>query len=109
MVGIEFEVKNRHMQKLKPMTLRHNLSWTFAGNVVYGACQWGMLVVLAKLGSPEIVGQFTLGFAVTAPVLMFTNLQLRLVQATDAKHQYLFGDYCGLRLISTHIFIILLG
>lgn len=89
------------MQQHKPLTLRRNFSWTFVGNVVYAACQWGMLVVLAKLGTPELVGQFTLGFAVTAPVIMFTNLQLGNIQATDAKQQYHFSDYLGLRLIST--------
>lgn len=88
-------------QPQKPLTLRRNFSWTFIGNVVYAACQWGMLVLLAKLGSPEMVGQFTLGLAVTAPVIMFTSLQLRAIQATDAKQQYAFGDYLGLRLLAT--------
>ena len=44
------------MQKNKPITLRRNFSWTFVGNLVYSGCQWGMLVVLAKLGSPGMVG-----------------------------------------------------
>ena len=82
-------------------SLRANFSWTFVGNVIYAACQWAMLVVLAKLGSPEIVGQFALGLAITAPVIMLTNLQLRAVQATDAKRAYSFGDYLGLRLAVT--------
>jgi O-antigen/teichoic acid export membrane protein len=89
------------MQQYKPLTLRLNFSWSFVGNAIYAACQWGMLVVLAKLGSPEIVGQFTLGLAVTAPVVMFTNLQLRDIQVTDAKYQYVFSDYLALRLLST--------
>jgi O-antigen/teichoic acid export membrane protein len=97
------------MQKTKPLTLRRNFSWTFAGNVVYAACQWGMLVVLAKLGSPEMVGQFTLGFAVAAPVIMFTNLQLRSVLVTDAKKQYLFSDYLGLRLIATGLALMVIA
>jgi len=89
------------MQQQQPLTLRRNFSWTFVGNLVYAGSQWGMLVVLAKLGSPEMVGQFTLGFAVTAPVMIFSNLALRQVQATDTKHEYLFSDYLGLRLITT--------
>ncbi|MBD2387480.1 oligosaccharide flippase family protein [Cylindrospermum sp. FACHB-282] len=97
------------MQENKPLTLRRNFSWTFIGNGVYAACQWGMLVVLAKLGRPEMVGQFTLGLAVTAPVMMFTNLQLRVVQATDAKQQYLFRDYLGLRLISTALALLIIA
>ena len=97
------------MQQLKPLTLRGNFSWTFTGNLVYAASQWGMLVVLAKLGRPEMVGQFTLGLAVTAPVFMLTNLQLRSIQATDARKEYLFSDYLSLRLIGTTLgFLIIL-
>ena len=94
------------MQKSKPLSLRRNFSWTFIGNAVYAGCQWGMLVVLAKLGSPEMVGEFTLGLAVTAPIVMLTNLQLDIVQATDAKKQYSFSDYLGLRLIGTAIALV---
>ncbi|MEG4804230.1 oligosaccharide flippase family protein [Microcoleus sp. ARI1-B5] len=97
------------MQQLKPLTLRRNFSWTFTGNLVYAASQWGMLVLLAKLGSPEMVGQFTLGLAVTAPVIMFTNLQLRAIQATDAKQQYVFADYLGLRLIGTGLALLIIA
>jgi O-antigen/teichoic acid export membrane protein len=97
------------MQQLKPLTLRRNFSWTFTGNLIYAASQWGMLVLLAKLGSPEMVGQFTLGLAVTAPVIMFTNLQLRGVQATDAKGEYVFSDYLGLRLIGTGLALLIIA
>ena len=81
--------------------LRVAFSWTLAGNVIYAACQFGMLSVLAKLGSPSIVGQYALGLAITAPVFMLTNLQLRGVQATDARHEFGFADYFTLRMIST--------
>jgi O-antigen/teichoic acid export membrane protein len=85
----------------RPLSLRANFSWTFLGNVVYAGCQWGMLTALAKLGTPEMVGRFSLGLAVTAPVFMLTNLQLREVQATDARHDYEFGHYLALRLAMT--------
>ena len=81
--------------------LRVSFSWTLAGNVIYALCQFGMLSVLAKLGSPSIVGQYALGLAITAPVFMLTNLQLRGVQATDAHHEFGFADYFTLRMIST--------
>lgn len=82
-------------------SLTLNMSWTFAGNVVYAACQWGMLVALAKLGSPEMVGRFAFALAVTAPVFMLTNLQLRAVQATDMTDRFAFADYLGLRTLCT--------
>lgn len=83
------------------LSLRRNFSWTFAGNVVYAASQWGVLVVIARLGTPEMVGQFALALAITAPIIMFANLHLRAVQATDARRAYAFADYLGLRLLTT--------
>ena len=83
------------------LSLRSNFSWTLAGNVFYSACQWGMLISLAKLGTPEVVGLFALALAITAPVIMLSNLNLRAVQATDAKYDNRFGDYLALRIISS--------
>jgi O-antigen/teichoic acid export membrane protein len=97
------------MSQSKPLSLRRNFSWTFIGNAIYAACQWGMIVLIAKLGSPEMVGQFTLGFAITAPVIMFTNLNLKAVQATDAKREFVFNDYFGLRIISTLLALLVIG
>jgi len=82
-------------------SLRVNFSWTLAGNVLYAALQWGILVVLARLGNPQTVGQFSLGLAITAPIQLFANLQLRSVQATDAALQFEFRDCAGLRLVMT--------
>lgn len=84
-------MKSKLQQSFEPLSLRQNFSWTFVGNVVYAACQWGMLVALTKLGTPEMVGQFTLGLAVTSPVFLFSNLQLRTLMATDAKQEYHFS------------------
>lgn len=92
----------------RPVSLRRNLSWAFAGNIIYAGCQWGMLVVLAQLGTPEMVGQFALGLAITAPIIMFGNLQLRAVQATDARRDFRFGIYAALRLITTALSIVLI-
>jgi len=82
-------------------SLRANFSWTLVGNVVYSACQWGMISALAKLGNAALVGCFALGLAITAPVFMFTNLQLRVVQATDARSEFDFSDYFTLRLFAS--------
>jgi len=60
-----------------------------------------MLSVLAKFGNASIVGLFTLGLAVSAPVFMFTTLQLRAVQATDVSGETEFANYFTLRLLAT--------
>ena len=92
------------------ISLKKNFSWLFIGNAIYAACQWGMLIVLAKLGNPQVVGQFALASAIITPVIMITNMQLRNVQATDAKKEYFLSDYMIVRLFSTIVafFLILL-
>lgn len=84
----------------KPLSLTRNFSWTLVGTGLYAVCQWGMLVVLAKLCSTNMVGQFALALAITAPVFVFAGLNLRTVQATDARRDFRFGDYLSLRLVS---------
>jgi O-antigen/teichoic acid export membrane protein len=93
---------------LAKLSLRRNFSWTFLGNIIFAAAQWGMLVVVAKLGSPEKVGQLALGLAVTAPIMLFSNLQLRSVQATDAKREYDFSHYLHLRIITTILALVVI-
>jgi O-antigen/teichoic acid export membrane protein len=87
------------------LSLRSNFAWVLAGNVIYAACQWGMIVALAKLGNSYMVGQFSLGLAIASPVLMFTNLHLRAVQATDARRLYTFAEYLRLRSVMSLVAI----
>lgn len=77
--------------------LRANFAWTLAGHVVYAGCQWLMLLMVAKLGSPETVGTFALGYAVTAPVFLLAGVHLRASQATDAARRFRFADYLAVR------------
>lgn len=95
------------MSRVKQLSLRKNFSWNFIGSLVHSLSQWLVLVLLAKLGNAELVGLYTLGFAVTAPILMLTNLQLRQVQATDTSNDYTFNDYFGLRIITGIIAILI--
>ncbi|HLH19889.1 MAG TPA: hypothetical protein VKX45_21875 [Bryobacteraceae bacterium] len=86
---------------IRPLSLRSNFAWVVAGNSIYALCQWGMIVALAKFGNSFMVGQFSLGLAVVTPVIMFANLNLRSVQATDARRQYRFAEYLRLRVALT--------
>lgn len=84
-----------------PLSLRRNFSWTLVGTVVYAACQFATLSVLAHFSGSAIVGLFALGLAMTEPIFLFANLSLRTVQATDARRLFPFSDYLGLRLTTT--------
>lgn len=101
--------RNVKANRVRPLTLRRNFSWTLAGNIVYAGCNWMMLIVLAKLGTTHIVGQYTLGVAVTQPIITFAMLHLRAVQATDARFERSFRDYMGLRLLMTVLALLLMA
>jgi O-antigen/teichoic acid export membrane protein len=85
---------------MPPTSLSANVSWMLASNIVYAICQWMMLVVLARTSSLEVVGLFALALAITAPVFMFAQLQLRTVQATDVRQLYRFREYLQVRLLA---------
>jgi O-antigen/teichoic acid export membrane protein len=87
----------------RPVSLRRNLSWTATGNIAYAGSQWAMIALLAKFGTPDMVGQFAFALALTAPAVLLSNLALRLLHATDAKNDYTFGEYLGLRMITISV------
>ncbi len=82
-------------------SLRRGFAWTLAGNVLFAGCQWGAIIGLARLASPERVGEYALTLAVTAPVFLGANLHLRSVQATDSRTLHSLGAFVGLRVLST--------
>jgi len=77
--------------------MRRNFGWALGGRVVYGASQFALLVVLARLGSTSALGAFAFALAVTAPPMVFANLQLRSLYATDVGHRFPWASYVGLR------------
>jgi O-antigen/teichoic acid export membrane protein len=84
-----------------PASLRSNFAWTFAGNALYAAGQWALLSLLAKLGGSEMLGEYALAMAITAPVAMLSHLNLRALIATDVTGKHPFGDYLTVRLGAT--------
>lgn len=83
------------------LSLGRNALWMFIGQCGYAAGQWAILIILARLGGPALVGEFTLAMAITAPIMVFSHLQLREIQAVDAGGRYAFADFRAVRLYTT--------
>lgn len=79
------------------------------GNLVYATCQWGILIAIARLGSPEMVGQFAMGQALVVPIFRFANLNLRSVHVTDVGEKYRADDIVSLRLITSAVGLLAVG
>ena len=77
--------------------LRGPIGWTVGGNLVYTLSQWACVAVIARALGPADVGVFALAGAIAAPVLVLTQLQLRIVLATDVRHSHRLGDFLVVR------------
>lgn len=80
-------------------SLRLGFAHSFAGNAVFAASLWGILIFLTRLGSPADVGRYALASAVATPLLVFANLQLRPVLIADTAGDHPFAEYLGVRLL----------
>ncbi len=87
-------------------SLRASAAWMSAGMAVYSACQWGMVAVLARYGTVEMVGSYALGVATSTPILMLAQLNLRAVLTTDTTGAHDFRDYRDLRLAALSLAVL---
>lgn len=85
------------------LSLKRNFTWIFGGNVIGILSQFGMLLILARLGTVEMLGQYGLGLAITAPLFLLVGMSLSSVQVTDIHNDYLFSDYAAVRSVSLFI------
>ena len=93
---------------IKGLHMNANIAWGLIGKLIYAASRGGLLIMLAKLGNAEMVGQFALAFAITTPVFMLADLNLRTVYATDVMDAFDYKDYKGLRAATTAIALLVI-
>lgn len=79
------------------LSLRRNFGWNLLGETSYSLGQWLLVVLLARLQSPQVVGEFALALGITAPIYLLVGLNLRVVQATDARGTWQLPEYLRLR------------
>jgi len=106
---MSLESVQKTKEQLRARPLYFSFSWALAGNVVYALSQWGMVIALARLSNPATVGKFMLGIAISTPVLMFTNFQLRSVLASDVRRSLAFRDYLGVRTLTSSTALVLIA
>lgn len=62
-----------------------NFSWMLVANSFTFGLKWLIVIVIAKFLSPNYVGEYSLAFAVTAPIALFAQLKLRTMFVTEQK------------------------
>jgi O-antigen/teichoic acid export membrane protein len=78
-----------------------NLTWTVAGRGLYAAVQWLIVIVIANLGGRSEVGLLAFALAIVNPIMVLSQLSLRVLKATDVQDHHTPADYFTLRILTT--------
>lgn len=73
--------------------LRENVRWTLLGSIANSACNWLLIVSLARAAGSTAVGLYALALALTDPVFSFAGFQMRALLASDPRGKFAFGEY----------------
>lgn len=85
----------------KAASLKKNMLYGFIGNVIFALTQWGIVAVVARLGTPEEVGAVTIATALVTPIFFLSGMSLRHGHAVDDLTEFTRQDYFTLRLVSS--------
>ncbi|GAA2613780.1 hypothetical protein GCM10010399_50780 [Dactylosporangium fulvum] len=99
----------RHRAPVTRPSFAGNVGWAVFGNAAYALSQWLVLVIVARLGTPSMVGEYALGLAVGAPVVLLANLSLRTVLVTDPHSEHPFRRYLRVRLAAMAVALATIG
>lgn len=93
--GVNSPAYERH----RPPSLWRNATWMFAATVAAAVCHWLTIVLPARLGLTQFVGEVALAYAVGMPLFSLASLHLRGLLATDASNHFLFREYLAVRCV----------
>ena len=74
---------------------------TVGSRLLYAASQAAILVLVVRVGGTEETASFVWAQALTAPVFMFANMNLREMISTETTGGFRAADYWRVRLVST--------
>jgi len=84
------------------------VSWNLFSNVMYAFSQWIIIVIISKFGDGKMLGQYSLAFSITAPIVLFCGLSLRSYQITDVKNMFSLKDYVLTRRLTNYFSLIII-
>lgn len=91
----------KSLSAMKSVTLKSGFIWALGGNTAYFFSKYAVLIVMAKIGNPVMMGQFALGLAISTPIFLFMDLALRPVMVTDPQRRFHFIEYLTVRVASS--------
>ena len=83
-------------------SLLNKAKWLLGGNILFAFSQWLMLIMFSHFSNPIQLGYYSYALAITAPIFMLSNLQLRPLVVADLnlERKFRYSEYFSLRLLT---------
>ncbi|PIC95677.1 hypothetical protein CSV69_10070 [Sporosarcina sp. P26b] len=91
---------------MKISTIR-NLSWMVLANTISSLTKWFIIILIAKQLTVKDVGEYSLAFAVSAPIVLLVQMKLRSIFVTESKIN--FNNFLYIRKFSSILAILILS
>jgi O-antigen/teichoic acid export membrane protein len=92
----------------RALSIGSSFAWMSAANIVYASSLWIVIILLTRVGSPELAGIFAFGLATTAPIMQVASLQLRILQSTEKMSGFTFREFLSIRGSATTIALLVI-
>lgn len=96
--------QNNYNKINEAKSLAGNLLWNSFGTVFYFGCQWLLTVFVVHFhGGYSDAGILALALSVSSPLLIVSNLNLRIFQVSEMKGEYSDGDFLANRILASGV------
>lgn len=90
-------------------SVRKNMFYASIAYGFFALTQWGIVVVLSRIGTPEDVGTLTVLTALITPIFLLANMDMRNGHSADDLTDFSPTDYYALRLWSSFFAILIIA
>jgi O-antigen/teichoic acid export membrane protein len=106
-MGKLFVTKHLVKDLIPRLSLRRNIVFSMVGRGYYAVTQFLVIVLAARLGSPEVVGVLTLASAIVTPMFFLATMGTHDVLTIDDLDRFSRADYVLLRLIGSVMAVVM--
>lgn len=90
-------------------SLKTNFLFALAGNMIYMACQYLILMFFTKSYTQDVVGSYLFAIAFVSPVVISADMQLRSFYVTEKADGPGFYEYQSFRIISNVLSLLIVA
>jgi O-antigen/teichoic acid export membrane protein len=80
-----------------------NFIWAGLGHFFFLGSQWFVLLVMAWLGSPLMLGEYSLALGIVVPIIALGEMQLTQLQITDVDNTFSLKDFYIFRILALFV------